>query len=197
MDLGFGWPQAIVLLVAAQRIAELALARRNTARLLAEGGVEHGASHYPLFVLLHGGWLLALFCAAPPDRTPVWPLVLVVLVLQAGRYWEIRTMGRYWTTRIITIAGAPLVTGGPFRWVRHPNYVIVTLEIALLPLALGAPFVSASFSLLNAALLTWRISIEERVLLMRRGTPAPIADAAAGPGEPNGPPLTQGHAEEV
>lgn len=169
MALGFGWPQAIVLLVAAQRIAELVLARRNTARLLAEGGVEHGTSHYPLFVALHAGWLLALFFSVPSDHVPVWPLIAVVLLLQAGRYWVIRTLGRYWTTRIITVPDAPLVTGGPFRWVRHPNYVIVTLEIALLPLALGAMSVSVLFSLLNAGLLAWRISIEEQVLLPRRG----------------------------
>jgi methyltransferase len=169
MELGFGWPQAIVLLVAAQRVAELVLARRNTARLLAGGGVEHGASHYPLFVALHTGWLVALFFTVSADRAPVWPLIAVAVLLQAGRYWVIRTLGPYWTTRIITLPEAPLVTGGPFRWVRHPNYVIVTLEIALLPLAFGAVGVSVLFSLLNAGLLAWRISIEERVLLPRRG----------------------------
>lgn len=191
MSFGFGWAQAIVLLVAAQRIAELMLARRNTAQLLAEGGIEHGASHYPLFVLLHAGWLLALFFAAPAERAPVWTLILVVGLLQAGRYWVIRTLGRYWTTRIITVPGAPLVTGGPFRWVRHPNYVIVTLEIALLPLALGAAHVSVLFSMLNAALLAWRISIEEKVLLTRRGTPAPR------PPNHSGAPLPDRRAEEV
>ena len=191
MSFGFGWAQAIVLLVAAQRIAELMLARRNTAQLLAEGGIEHGASHYPLFALLHAGWLLALFFAAPAERAPVWTLILVVGLLQAGRYWVIRTLGRYWTTRIITVPGAPLVTGGPFRWVRHPNYVIVTLEIALLPLALGAAHVSVLFSMLNAALLAWRISIEEKVLLTRRGTPAPR------PPNHSGAPLPDRRAEEV
>lgn len=181
MTLGFGWPQAIVFLVALQRIAELVLARRNTARLLAEGGVEHGASHYPLFVALHAGWLLALFFAVPAERAPSWPLVGVVLLLQAGRYWVIRTLGRYWTTRIVTVPEAPLVTGGPFRWVRHPNYVIVTLEIALLPLAFSAVFVSVLFSLLNAGLLAWRISIEERVLLPRRGGVTPAGEPGRTP----------------
>lgn len=164
----FGTPQVIVLLVAVQRIAELVVARRNTARLLSEGGIEIGAGHYPLFVLLHGTWLVALFLLVPADATINWPLTVLFILLQGGRVWVIATLGRYWTTRVITVPGAPLVTGGPFRFVRHPNYLIVTGEIAVLPLSFGAWEIALVFSVLNAALLAYRIRVEDTALTPRR-----------------------------
>lgn len=169
MDAGaVGWPQAIVLLVAVQRIAELVLAKRNTARLLARGGVEIGAGHYPLFVLLHGSWLVALVLLVPADAPVHWPLIGLFVLLQLGRVWVIATLGPYWTTRIISVPGAPLVTGGPFRYVRHPNYLIVTGEIAVLPLAFGAWEIALVYSVLNALLLRHRIAVEDRALSGRR-----------------------------
>ena len=167
-ELGFGWAQAIVLLVAIQRIAETRLAERNTRRLLANGGVEHGAGHYPLFYALHGSWLLALFLAVPPSVAPIWPLIAVFVALQCGRVWVISSLGRYWTTRIISLADAPLVRRGPYRWVRHPNYWVVAGEIAVLPLAFGAWWIAGVFTVLNAALLTYRIRMEEAALAPRR-----------------------------
>ncbi len=163
-----GPPQVIVLLVALQRIAELVLARRNTARLLAMGGVEIGAGHYPLFVLLHGSWLLALFLLVPADAPLLWPLIGLFVLLQLGRAWVVATLGPYWTTRIISVPGAPLVTGGPFRYVRHPNYLVVTGEIAVLPLAFGAWELALVYSILNALLLRHRIAVEDRALADRR-----------------------------
>ncbi len=164
-----GWPQWIVLAVAGQRLIELIYARRNTARLLADGGREVGAGHYPLFVVLHAGWLVALFFAVPRNIDIVWPLIGVFLALQLGRLWVIVSLGRYWTTRIITIDGAPLVRRGPFNILRHPNYAIVTCELAVLPLAFGAWWIAATFTVLNAALLAHRIPIENAALAARRG----------------------------
>jgi len=172
-----GLPQWIIIAVAVQRLAELMLARRNTRRLLAEGGVEVGAGHYPFFVLLHGSWLIALFLVVPADAPVSWPLLTLFVLLQTGRVWVIATLGRYWTTRVITIPGAPLVRRGPFRLVRHPNYLIVTGEIAVLPLAFGAVPAAILFSILNAALLAWRIRVEDAALADRR-----MAVAAPGPG---------------
>ena len=163
-----GLPQWIVLAVAVQRVAEMAYARRNTARLLASGGREVGAGHYPLFVLLHGSWLVVLFVAVPHDAPISWWLIGVFCMLQAGRLWVLATLGRYWTTRIITVPDAPLVTNGPFRFVRHPNYLIVTGEIAVLPLAFGALWIALGFSALNGALLAYRIRIEEATIAPRR-----------------------------
>jgi methyltransferase len=156
--------QVVVLIVALQRLAELVLARRNTRRLLAAGGREAGAGHYPLLVLLHGAWLLALFTLVPAEApVNLWLLGLFVL-LQAGRLWVIASLGRFWTTRIITLAEVPLVRRGPYRFLRHPNYAIVAAEIAVLPLAFGAWQIALGFSLVNLPLLAHRIRIENAAL---------------------------------
>lgn len=162
-----GLPQWIVLAVALLRAAELVHARRNERRLRAAGGVEHGSRHYPLFVLLHGAWLAALF-ALVPAGAPVSPWLLgAFALLQLARLWVILSLGRYWTTRVIAVPGAPLVRRGPYRWLRHPNYLVVALELAVLPLAFGAWAIAAVFTALNAALLWHRIRVEDRVLARR------------------------------
>jgi methyltransferase len=158
----------IIVVVALQRLGELVYAQRNTSRLLARGAVEIGRRHYPLFVLLHASWLLAIFIAVPRDASIDWPLLAIFVVLQALRLWVVATLGPFWTTRIVTLPGAPLVHNGPFRFVRHPNYLVVIGEIAVLPLVFGAWGIAIVFSLLNLALLAWRIRIEEAALAPRR-----------------------------
>jgi methyltransferase len=155
-------------LVALQRLLELAYARSNTARLRRLGAVEVDAGAYPLYVLLHGGWLASVAVFVRAETVPNWPLIGLYALLQLGRIWVIVSLGRYWTTRIITLPTAPLVRAGPFRYLRHPNYLLVVAEIAVLPLAFGAVAVAATFSALNMALLARRIRIEERVLAPRR-----------------------------
>ena len=153
----------ILALVTAERLAELALARRNTARLLARGAVEAAPGHYPLIVLLHAAWLGGLWLLAP--GRPVEPLWLgLFLVLQAGRAWVLATLGGRWTTRIIVLPGAPLVRAGPYRFLSHPNYVVVVGEIAALPLAFGLVGYALAFSLLNAMVLAIRIRAESAAL---------------------------------
>ncbi len=159
-----GLPQIVALLVVAQRLGELAYARRNTKRLVAAGGVEHGAGHYPLIVALHGGWLAALFALVPPDAPPGWGLLGGYGLLQLGRLWIIVSLGARWTTRVIALPGAPRVRRGPYRFLRHPNYLVVAVEIPLLPLAFGAWQMALGFGLANLALLAHRIRVEERVL---------------------------------
>jgi methyltransferase len=155
-------------LVVLQRLAELVLAARNTSRLRAAGAFELDARGYPAFVLLHGGWLLSLALLVPATAAPSWPLLAVYAVLQLGRVWVIASLGRHWTTRLIVLPGAPLVRRGPYRFVRHPNYLIVAAEIAVLPLAFGAVAIAIVFSLANLALVARRIAIEERALAPRR-----------------------------
>ena len=155
-------------LVALQRLIELAHARRNTARLRRLGAVETDAVAYPFFVLLHAGWLLSLVVVVPAETPPNWLLLGLFALLQLGRIWVIVSMDGYWTTRIITLPDAPLVQTGPFRYLRHPNYLLVVVEIAVLPLAFGAVAVAATFSALNLMLIARRIRIEERVLAPRR-----------------------------
>lgn len=155
--------------VALQRLIELAHARSNTARLRRLGGVEADAEGYPLYVLLHAGWLASLAAFVPASTPPYWPLIGVFALLQLGRIWVIVSLGRYWTTRILTLPDAPLVRTGPFRYLRHPNYLLVIAEIAVLPLAFGAVAIAAAFSAVNAVLIARRIRIEEHVLRPRRG----------------------------
>jgi methyltransferase len=165
------WPPPLVwvlALVALQRLAELALAQANTRALLARGGREVGAGHYPVMVAMHAAWLFAIAATTPLETAPLWPLLGVYLVLQGLRVWVIASLGPWWTTRIITLDDAPLVRTGPFRFVRHPNYLIVSLEIAILPLAFHNLWVTAVFSLLNLLMLRHRIRLENAVLEARR-----------------------------
>jgi methyltransferase len=160
------WTLGLVLL---QRLIELVWARRNTIRLQRLGAVEADAEGYPFFVLLHAGWLVSLALFVPASATPVWPLLGVFALLQLGRLWVISSLGHYWTTRIVTLPGVPLVQTGPFRWLRHPNYLLVIAEIAVLPLAFGAVPIAVSFSAVSLILIVRRIRIEESVLAPRRG----------------------------
>lgn len=154
---------AILAFVALQRVSELALARQNTRRLLAMGAREHAPGHYPLIVAVHASWLATLFLLAPGQPIS-WPFLLLFLLLQIGRIWVIRTLGPRWTTRIIILPRAPLVTGGPFRFVNHPNYLVVIGEIAVLPLVFGLWQVTLLFSILNGIVLAIRIRAENAAL---------------------------------
>lgn len=159
---------AILALVALQRMIEIAYAERNTRALLARGAVEVGRNHYAFIVLLHAAWLVSIAALLPGDATIHWPWLAVFILLQLARVWVIATLGPYWTTRIITLDAAPLVRKGPYRFVRHPNYVVVAGEIAALPLAFGEIWVAVVFTVLNAAILAWRIREEDKALAARR-----------------------------
>jgi methyltransferase len=153
----------ILALVTLQRLSELMIARRNTAELLKSGAVESGAAHYPVMVALHTTWLLGLWYLAW-DQPVNWLLLAFYGALQFGRLWVLATLGSRWTTRIITIPGETLVARGPYKFLRHPNYAVVALEIPLLPLVFGLDRYAILFGVLNIAMLAWRISIEERAL---------------------------------
>ena len=153
----------ILLLVALQRLGELALSRRNTSRLLARGAIEVGANHYPLIVLVHAAWLTALWIWGR-DQDVSLAALSGFLLLQALRLWVLATLGPRWTTRIIVLPGEPLVASGPYKYLSHPNYVIVVGEIALLPLALHLPLLALIFTALNAAVLAIRIRAETSAL---------------------------------
>ncbi|MGI8525455.1 MAG: isoprenylcysteine carboxyl methyltransferase family protein [Pseudolabrys sp.] len=155
-----GW---LIAFLVAQRLAELGLARWNANRLLARGGVEFGGAHYPLLVALHAFWIMALWVFGH-DRPVNLFWLAVFAALQAGRVWVIASLGRRWTTRVIVLPGSPPVANGPYRFIRHPNYWVVTGEIAVVPLALGLPALALIFSLANAAVLYLRISTENAAL---------------------------------
>jgi methyltransferase len=153
----------ILALVTLQRLGELWLSNRNTRRLLAQGAREYGASHYPLIVLVHALWLISLWWLAPSRQIDGFWLAMFVL-LEIARIWVLATLGPRWTTRIIVVPDAPLVRRGPYRFVNHPNYMVVIGEIAVLPLVFGMWQIALIFTLLNAAILTIRIREENRAL---------------------------------
>ncbi|MFJ8884805.1 isoprenylcysteine carboxyl methyltransferase family protein [Streptomyces sp. NPDC102402] len=168
------WYTLLVLAVAAERLAELAVALRNTRWSLARGGTETGRGHYPVMVALHTGLLGA--CLAETwlaDRPFVawsgWSMVAVVAAAQGLRWWCVRTLGHRWNTRVIVVPGLPLVTGGPYRWLSHPNYVAVAAEGAALPLVHGAWMTAVLFTVVNAALMAVRIRCEDGALARLAG----------------------------
>jgi methyltransferase len=149
--------------VTAERIGELYLARRNTAALLAKGAVEVAPEHYPAIVLMHALWLASLWIfGATRMIDPTW--LAIFMLLQVLRVWILMTLGSRWTTRIIVLPGAPLVSNGPYRFFSHPNYLVVVGEIAVLPLCLGLPWLALVFSGANGILLSIRIRAENVAL---------------------------------
>jgi alkylresorcinol/alkylpyrone synthase len=153
----------ILAFVTLERLVELMYARRNTRRLLERGAREHAPGHYPLIVAVHASWLTALWWLAPTRPIDGFFLALFILI-ELGRAWVLITLGPRWTTRIIVLPDEPLVTGGPYRFLNHPNYWVVAGEIAILPLVFGLWLVALIFTLLNAAVLTIRIREENRAL---------------------------------
>ena len=153
----------ILVLVTLQRLGELWLSDRNTRRLLARGAREVAPGHYPLIVAVHASWLAALWWLAPGRAIdPFW--LAAFILLQLGRVWVIATLGERWTTRIIVLPRAPLVRAGPYRFVSHPNYLVVIGEIAALPLAFGLWLFAVIWTVLNAAVLVIRIREENQAL---------------------------------
>jgi methyltransferase len=160
--------ETLLAFVTAQRGLELVLARRNTTTLMARGALEIAPGHYPLLVVLHASWLISLWLFGHDQ--PINTIALAAyLVLQVSRAWVMATLGSRWTTRIIVLPNAPLITSGPYRYLRHPNYAVVIGEIAVLPLTLHLPVVAILFTLLNALVLFIRIRAENAGLTQLRG----------------------------
>ncbi|MGW4052742.1 isoprenylcysteine carboxyl methyltransferase family protein [Streptomyces sp. NPDC004779] len=163
------WYALLVLAVAAERVVELVVARRNAAWTLARAGVEHGRGHYPVMVVLHTALLVCCILEpvlAPRPFLPAlgWSTAALVLLAQALRWWCITTLGPYWNTRVIVVPGTRPITSGPYRLLRHPNYVAVAVEVAALPLVHSAWLTATVFSAANAALLTVRLRSENAAL---------------------------------
>ena len=159
----------LLLLLGCERGAELVVSRRNARRALAAGGVETGRRAYAVMVAVHALFPLAcaaevLLLARPFPGAAGFAALAVALGAQGLRWWAVATLGERWSTRIVALPGAPPVTGGPYRFLRHPNYLAVVLEMAAVPLIHGAWLTAAVFSALNAALLSHRIPAEERAL---------------------------------
>ncbi|MBB5788844.1 isoprenylcysteine carboxylmethyltransferase family protein [Jiangella mangrovi] len=159
----------LVGLVGLERLAELVVSKRNAAWSFARGGVEYGQGHFPVMVVLHTGLLVGAVAEVwirRPEFVPAlgWTMLALVVASQALRWWCIATLGHQWNTRVIVVPGLPLVAGGPYRWLRHPNYVAVVVEGFALPLVHSAWITAVVFTLLNAGLLAVRLSVENAAL---------------------------------
>jgi methyltransferase len=166
----------LVALVAGERVLELVVARRHERWLAARGGRPVGDGHYPLMVALHAGFLVACVAEVWLLGRPFlpglgWPMLALVMATMALRWWVVTTLGERWTTRIWVLPGAPPVAGGPFRWLRHPNYLAVAVELVALPLVHGAWLTAAVFGGANLVLLAHRIRVEDAALAATGGGP--------------------------
>ena len=157
-----------IALLVIQRLLELRYSRANERRARAKGAVERGREHYPLMVALHSLWLFSTLVEGllrGPDFPPYWSVALALfLLVQPLRYWAILSLGESWNVRVLVVPGAKLVRRGPYRFIRHPNYVVVAIEILTFPLIFGAWVTALVFTALNAAFLYVRVRAEERAL---------------------------------
>ncbi|MDA0252389.1 MAG: isoprenylcysteine carboxyl methyltransferase family protein [Actinomycetota bacterium] len=163
------WYLILLFAVGVERLAELVLAQRNLAWSRARGGIEIGAGHYPVMVILHLALLVGCVVEVIVMQRPfipalAWPMLALVVAAQGLRWWCITTLGRQWNTRVVVIPGAPRIDGGPYRWISHPNYVAVAIEGLALPLVHSAWVTALAFTTLNAALLSTRVSVENSAL---------------------------------
>jgi methyltransferase len=163
-----GPAQIAALLVLAQRGLEELHSQRNTRALIAEGAVEAGRRYYPLVAVTHLAWIASIFFLIPSEAPVIWPLLMLFLLLQIVRYWVIGTLGRYWTHRIITLSGAPVVRAGPYRWLKHPNYAVTLAETLLLPWVFGAFALGVIMTAVWTAVIRYKIELEDAALAERR-----------------------------
>jgi methyltransferase len=163
------WFTLLVALVGMERLAEMVVARRNAAWSFARGGFETGRGHWPVMVVLHIGLLVGAVVEVWVADRPFlpwlgWPMLVLVVAAQALRWWCISTLGPQWNARVIVVPGAPRVTSGPYRWMRHPNYVAVVVEGIALPLVHTAWVTALVFTVLNAGVLTMRLRAENEAV---------------------------------
>lgn len=166
----FGAAQIFALVLLLQRGLEELHSQRNTRRLLDEDAIEAGASYYPVVATTHLGWIAALFLLVPVEASMSMPLFAVFLLLQVARYWIIGSLGRFWTHRIITLPAAPIIRAGPYRFLRHPNYLVTFLETILVPAIFGAWVVALIFGAIWGVVLAYKIRLEDEALENRRGS---------------------------
>lgn len=158
----------LMLIVITQRLIELLVAKENEKWIVQQGGYEVGASHYPLMILLHSSFFIIFILEVILfERTlsPLWGFFLILFLLaQVGRFWCLFSLGKFWNTKIMILPNVNVVKKGPYKFLRHPNYLIVALELLTLPLLFNAYFTAIIFTLLNIWMLSIRIPIEEKAL---------------------------------
>jgi methyltransferase len=169
-----GAPQIAAILILVQRGLEELYSARNTKALIGAGAHEVGSAYYPVVAATHLAWIASLFFLVPTDAPILWPLIVYYLLLQVVRYWVIGTLGRYWTHRIFTLPGAPVIARGPYRYLRHPNYAVTIVETFVLPLAFGALALAAIMTALWWTVLAYKMRLEEQEMDARRRAPSRV-----------------------
>ncbi|MBY4604294.1 MULTISPECIES: isoprenylcysteine carboxyl methyltransferase family protein [Bacillus] len=158
----------LIVILITQRVAEMAVARQNEQKVKKQGAIEFGESHYPYIIIMHILFFLSLIAEVllmNKQPSSWWiGIAAAILCVQAVRYWALCSLGAYWNTKILVVPGAELVKKGPYKWIKHPNYTVVILEILLIPLLYQAYVTMCLFSLVNAVLLTVRIRTEDKAL---------------------------------
>ncbi|HZP20673.1 MAG TPA: isoprenylcysteine carboxylmethyltransferase family protein [Bauldia sp.] len=167
-DFFLGPAQIAGIILVVQRIAEEIYSQINTRRLLAMGAHEEGREFIRVVLAVHVTWLAGFFLIIPPTAQPIWPLIILYILIQPVRYWIIATLGRYWTHGIVTLDGAPIVRTGPYRYVRHPNYIVTVIELFLLPAAFGAWGMAVIYLCLWLPVVRYKIILEDRAIAARR-----------------------------
>jgi methyltransferase len=167
-----GAPQIVAILILAQRGLEEIYSARNTKALIAAGAHEVGSAYYPVVAATHLAWIASLFFLIPADAPILWPLIVYYLLLQLVRYWVIGSLGRFWTHRIFTLPGAPVVARGPYRYLRHPNYAVTIVETFVLPLAFGALALAGIMTALWWTVLAYKMRLEDQEMDARRRAPS-------------------------
>jgi methyltransferase len=175
-----GAPQIAAVLILAQRGLEELYSARNTKAMIADGAHEAGWAYYPVVAVTHLAWIASLFYLIPANAPILWPLIAYYLVLQVVRYWVIASLGRFWTHRVFTLPGAPVVTSGPYGYVRHPNYAVTIIETFVLPLAFGALALAAIMTALWWTVLAYKMRLEDEEMDARRDVTAVLKRARDG-----------------
>ncbi|MDC0074919.1 hypothetical protein OAK17_08710 [Alphaproteobacteria bacterium] len=157
----------LILFIISQRLLELIYSNINTKRLLKDGAIEYGKKHYPLFIVLHSTWIISIFIYAPQNKEANFLFLIIFFIMQIARVWVLVTLGKFWTTRIISPLDQPLIKKGPYKYFKHPNYLIVCVEIAALPLVYNLLIIAILFSIANLILVFWRINVENKALNKR------------------------------
>ncbi|ATO28566.1 hypothetical protein RA13_11425 [Bacillus atrophaeus] len=157
-----------ILILAVQRIAEIIVAKQNEQKVKKQGAIEYGEGHYPYIVLMHVLFFVSLICEVlllHKESSSWWIGILTAIILVQGvRYWALLSLGAHWNTKILVVPDAELIKKGPYKWLKHPNYAVVMVEIILLPLLYGAYWTLILFTILNAFMLSVRIRVEDKAL---------------------------------
>ena len=157
----------LILFIISQRLCELIYSNINTKRLLKEGAKEFGRKHYPLFIVLHSTWIISVFIFAPQNKEFNIYFLIIFFIMQIARLWVLISLGKFWTTRIISQVDQPLIKKGPYKYFKHPNYLIVCIEIAVLPLVYNLFNIAIIFTIANLILIFWRVNVENQALKKR------------------------------